>query len=79
MSASKFTAGRVPSCRMPGAGRPIVWRLERYPGPIRGDVPRLILPLESVTWQPATTKWIKRSAHRPVRDLVASLRTWITN
>jgi hypothetical protein len=26
-----------------------------------------------------TTKWIKRSAHRSVRDLVASLRTWITN
>jgi hypothetical protein len=26
-----------------------------------------------------TTKSIKRSAHRSVRDLVASLRTWITN
>jgi transposase len=26
-----------------------------------------------------TTKWIKRSAHRSVRDLVASLRTWIAN
>jgi transposase len=26
-----------------------------------------------------TTKWIKRSAHRSVRDLVASLQTWITN
>src|SRR5437667_1575051 len=26
-----------------------------------------------------TTKWIKRSAHRSVRDLVASLHTWITN
>jgi len=26
-----------------------------------------------------TTKWIKRSAHRSVRDLVASIRTWITN
>jgi transposase len=25
-----------------------------------------------------TTKWIKRSAHRSVRDLVASIRTWIT-
>ncbi len=25
------------------------------------------------------TKWIKRSAHRSVRDLVASIRTWITN
>jgi transposase len=24
-----------------------------------------------------TTKWIKRSAHRSVRDLVASIRTWI--
>ena len=24
------------------------------------------------------TKWIKRSAHRSVRDLVASIRTWIT-
>jgi hypothetical protein len=23
-----------------------------------------------------TTKWIKRSAHRSVRDLVASIRTW---
>ena len=26
-----------------------------------------------------TSKWIKRSAHRSVRDLVASIRTWITN
>jgi transposase len=26
-----------------------------------------------------TTKWLKRSAHRSVADLVASLRTWITN
>jgi len=26
-----------------------------------------------------TTKWIKRSAHRSVRDLVASIQTWITN
>jgi transposase len=26
-----------------------------------------------------TTKWIKRIAHRSVRDLVASIRTWITN
>jgi transposase len=26
-----------------------------------------------------TTKSIKRSAHRSVRDLVASIRTWITN
>ena len=26
-----------------------------------------------------TTKWIKRSAHRSVRDLVASIRSWITN
>jgi len=25
-----------------------------------------------------TTKWIKRNAHRSVRDLVASIRTWIT-
>ena len=24
-----------------------------------------------------TTKWIKRGAHRSVRDLVASIRTWI--
>lgn len=26
-----------------------------------------------------TTKWIKRSSHRSVRDLVASIRTWIAN
>src|SRR5437899_1922056 len=26
-----------------------------------------------------TTKWIKRSAHRSVRELVGSIRTWITN
>src|SRR5438105_6482068 len=26
-----------------------------------------------------TTKWIKRSAHRSVGDLVASIRTWIAN
>jgi transposase len=26
-----------------------------------------------------TQKWIKRGAHRSVRDLVASIRTWITN
>lgn len=26
-----------------------------------------------------TTKWLKRSAHRSVRDLVASIRTWIIN
>jgi transposase len=26
-----------------------------------------------------TTKWIKRNAHRSVKDLVASIRTWITN
>jgi transposase len=26
-----------------------------------------------------TTKWIKRGAHRSVRDLVASIRTWINN
>jgi len=26
-----------------------------------------------------TTKWIKRGCHRSVRDLVASIRTWITN
>lgn len=26
-----------------------------------------------------TTKWIKRNAHRSVRDLVDSIRTWITN
>jgi transposase len=26
-----------------------------------------------------TTKWIKRGADRSVRDLVASIRTWITN
>lgn len=26
-----------------------------------------------------TTKWLKRSAHRSVRDLVASIRTWIAN
>ena len=25
-----------------------------------------------------TTKWIKRAAHHSVRDLVASIRTWIT-
>ena len=29
--------------------------------------------------QSLTTKWIKRSAHRSVRELVASIRTWITN
>src|SRR3954462_3166627 len=26
-----------------------------------------------------TTKWIKRGSHRSVRDLVASIRTWITD
>lgn len=26
-----------------------------------------------------TTKWIKRGSHRSVRDLVASIRTWIAN
>jgi transposase len=26
-----------------------------------------------------TTKWIKRGSHRSVRDLVAAIRTWITN
>jgi hypothetical protein len=26
-----------------------------------------------------TTKWIKQGTHRPVRDLVRSIRTWITN
>ena len=26
-----------------------------------------------------TTKWTKRSTHQSVRDLVASIRTWITN
>jgi transposase len=26
-----------------------------------------------------TTKWIKRASHRSVRDLVASIRTWIAN
>lgn len=26
-----------------------------------------------------TTKWIKRSAHRSVRDLVAPIRTWIAD
>jgi transposase len=26
-----------------------------------------------------TAKWIKRGSHRSVRDLVASIRTWITN
>jgi transposase len=26
-----------------------------------------------------TTKWIKRGTHRSVRDLVASIRSWITN
>jgi transposase len=26
-----------------------------------------------------TTKWIKRGTHRSVRDLTASIRTWITN
>jgi transposase len=26
-----------------------------------------------------TTKWLKRSAHRSVRDLVASIRTWVAN
>jgi transposase len=26
-----------------------------------------------------TTKWIKRSTHRSVRDLTASIRTWISN
>ena len=26
-----------------------------------------------------TTKWIKRSAHRSVRDVATSIRTWITN
>ena len=26
-----------------------------------------------------TTKWLKRSTHRSVRDLVASIRTWIAN
>jgi transposase len=26
-----------------------------------------------------TTKWIKRGAHSSVRDLVASIRTWISN
>ena len=26
-----------------------------------------------------TTKWLQRSAHRSVPDLVASIRTWITN
>ncbi len=26
-----------------------------------------------------TTKWIKRGTHRSVRDLVASIRTWISN
>jgi len=26
-----------------------------------------------------TTKWIKRSTHHSVKDLVASIRTWITN
>jgi hypothetical protein len=26
-----------------------------------------------------TTTWIKRSAHRSVRDLVASIRTWMAN
>jgi transposase len=26
-----------------------------------------------------TTKWIKRGTHRSVRDLVASIRTWIAN
>ncbi len=26
-----------------------------------------------------TTKWIKRGTHRSVRDLVASIRSWITD
>jgi len=26
-----------------------------------------------------TTKWIKRGTHRSVRDVVASIRTWIAN
>src|SRR5438034_6395695 len=26
-----------------------------------------------------TTKWIKRGSHRSVRDLVASIRSWITD
>jgi hypothetical protein len=26
-----------------------------------------------------TTKWIRRGTHRSVRDLVASIRTWIAN
>ncbi len=26
-----------------------------------------------------TTKWIKRATHRSARDLVRSIRTWITN
>lgn len=26
-----------------------------------------------------TTKWTRRRAHRSVRDLVASIRTWIVN
>jgi transposase len=26
-----------------------------------------------------TTKWLKRNAHRSVKELVASIRTWITN
>lgn len=26
-----------------------------------------------------TTQWIKRSAHRSVHDLVASIRTWIAD
>jgi hypothetical protein len=26
-----------------------------------------------------TTKWIKRNAHRSVRNLVGSIRTWISN
>ena len=48
----------------------VAWRHvgDHLPG---GDVERWFSEL--------TTKWIKRSAHHSVRDLVASIRTWITN
>jgi hypothetical protein len=41
--------------------------------------PQLVADSSSSGSAKLTTKWLRRGTHRSVRELVASIRTWITN
>jgi hypothetical protein len=54
-------------------------RHPRFHISLHPDLQLLAQPHRALVRRADHTKWIKRGTHRSVRDLVASIRTWITD